>query len=266
MAAHPPRKGLISLDFDGTILNYEHPDGLIDPVVIDTLNALAGSGITWCANSGRELHDQVAVVTRARQQGLTHPPAAYICTETTVHLDAGGALVSLEPWNRNAHATLRAFHARVQHTLGPQLETIRHSFTPTLFLVDELFTAFLLEDHTIAANQLAPLLEESLTGLDNVLISRNGGWVAVHHTQLGKGHALQAYADHAGYAASEILAIGDHHNDLPKLATGVAGHVGCPANAISAVQDAVRQAGGLVADQPTAAGTAAIIQAWASND
>jgi hydroxymethylpyrimidine pyrophosphatase-like HAD family hydrolase len=251
---------LISLDFDGTILSYDDPAGVIHHDVIPVLNELADLGVCWVANSGRELADQRAVVDRSRRRGLTSLPVAYICTETTVHVIRGRECEPLQPWNRMAYEQLLEFHGRVQRQLGEKLQEIKRLYAPEMFLVGETYTAFLLRDHAAAEHQLFPEIERALDGVDDVLMSRNGGWVAVNHADLGKGNALRAYAEYAGYRTGEILAIGDHHNDLSKLETSVAGHVGCPGDAIPEVKAAVLAAGGTVATLPGPAGTAQIMR------
>jgi hydroxymethylpyrimidine pyrophosphatase-like HAD family hydrolase len=251
---------LVSLDFDGTILSYEDPAGVIHHDIIPVLNELADRDVRWVANSGRELADQREVVERSRRRGLTNLPVAYICTETTVHVMRGRACLPLEPWNSMAREQLIAFHHRVQRQLGDLLDDIKRDYQPEMFLVGEHYTAFLIRDHHAAEHRLFPAIEQKLAGLDKVLMSRNAGWVAVNHADLGKGNALRAYAEHAGYTSAEILAIGDHHNDLSKLETGVAAHVGCPGDAIPEVKAAVLAAGGMVATLPGPAGTAQIIR------
>lgn len=251
---------LVSLDFDGTILSYDDPAGVIHHDVIPVLNELADAGVRWVANSGRELADQREVVERSRRRGLTSLPVAYICTETTVHVVRGRECEPLQPWNRIAREQLIEFHALVQHRLGDLLVEIERVYRPELFLVGEHYTAFLLKDHHLAEHRLFPAIEHQLAGVDKVLMSRNGGWVAVNHADLGKGNALRAYAEHAGIRAGEILAIGDHQNDLSKLETGVAGHVGCPGDAIPEVKAAVRAAGGTIATLPGPSGTAQILR------
>jgi hydroxymethylpyrimidine pyrophosphatase-like HAD family hydrolase len=51
-----------------------------------------------------------------------------------------------------------------------------------------------------------------------------------------------------------IFAAGDHHNDISMLDGKVAAMPSCPANAIDEVKDAVRTAGGYVAQHEHGAG------------
>lgn len=257
--ANPVR--LISLDFDGTILSYDHPEGVFHPGIIEILNQLDGSGIQWVANSGRDMPDQVAVINRSVERGLRHLPAALVCMETLVFVRKGTSYEPLEDWNQQAHQRMKTCHARVHARLREKLDYINGKYNPKLSAIGEWFTAFLLHDKDGGAPlSLHQDLERFLDGFDDVMLSRNGGWVAVNHRELGKGNALLAYARHAGISSASILAVGDHHNDLPMLLPEVAGYLGCPGDAIPEVRQAIRNAGGIIAKNPGPVGTAEIIQ------
>jgi HAD superfamily hydrolase (TIGR01484 family) len=254
------RVRLISLDFDGTILVYDDPAGVFHPEVIHTLNGLEANGIRWCANSGRDLKDQLGVLERSRARGLTHLPDALICSESLVFVREDDAYVPLEPWNAKAHDDLRTCHALVQEKLDGKLEHIQKTYQPISTMIGDLFTAFFVHDRDAQPLRLFRDLEKYLTGLEGVFLTRNGGWVAVMHEALGKGHALKAYARHIGLPSEHILAIGDQYNDLPMLILDVARHVGCPGDAIPEVRQAVRKAGGVIGDHPGPLGTIQVIK------
>lgn len=252
---------LVSLDFDGTILSYDHPEGVFHPDIIDVLNALEGAGVIWCANSGRDKGDQLAVIERSVERGLRHLPAALVCMETVVYVRADERYDPLEDWNQLARQRMQTCHARVHARLREKLDYINARYNPKLSAIGEWFTAFLLHEKDGGAPvSLHQDLERFLEGFDDVMLSRNGGWVAVNHRELGKGKALLAFARHAGVSNENILAIGDHHNDLPMLLPEVAGYLGCPADAIPEVRQAIRSAGGVIAKNPGPAGTAEIIR------
>lgn len=251
---------LISLDFDGTILVYDDPAGVFHPEVIKLLNLLERKGIRWCANSGRDFKDQMDVLNRSRERGLTHMPEALICSESVVFVKDGDGYASLEPWNSKAHADLRDCHARVQGRLDGQLGYIQKTYQPISTMIGDLFTAFFIHDKDGLPIKLFRDLQRFLDGLDGVMLTRNGGWVAVMHDQLGKGQALKAYAQHIGLSTRHILAVGDQYNDLPMLILEVASHVGCPGDAIPEVRQAVLKAGGHVADLKGPLGTIEVIK------
>ncbi len=252
---------LISLDFDGTILVYDDPAGVFHPAVIEVLNSLEEKGIRWCANSGRDMKDQIAVLERSRKRGLTYLPEALICSESLVFIRDGDQYEPLEPWNSMAHQDLRECHARVQKQLDGKLSYIQKTYQPISTMIGDLFTAFFVHDRDHQPMRLFNDLQKFLHGLEGVFLTRNGGWVAVMHEALGKGHALKAYSRHIGLPSDHILAIGDQYNDLPMLILDVARHVGCPGDAIPEVRQAVRKAGGLVADLAGPLGTIEVIHA-----
>jgi len=251
---------LISLDFDGTILVYDDPAGVFHPEVIKLLNALDAKGIRWCANSGRDFKDQMSVLERSCARGLTHMPDALICSESVVYVRDGAHYHSLEPWNAQAHEGLRDCHARVQQRLDGELTYIQKTYLPISTMIGDLFTAFFVHDKDDLPIKLFNDLKRFLDGLDGVMLTRNGGWVAVMHDELGKGQALKAYAKYIGLPNRHILAVGDQYNDLPMLILDVARHVGCPGDAIVEVRQAVKKAGGHVAESKGPLGTIEVIR------
>jgi len=252
---------LISLDFDGTILVYDDPAGVFHPDVIRFLNQLPFRGVQWCANSGRDFADQLGVLERSRQRGLTCMPEALICSESLVYVREGGEYHPLQPWNDEAHRWLAACHAVAQERIKPHLDDLQRRYEPISTLIGELYTAFFVRDHDGLPVSLFHEINRMLEGVEGVMLTRNGGWVAVMHAALGKGNALSAYARHVGLERNHILAVGDQYNDLPMLHRDVARHVGCPGDAIPEVRQAVRKAGGHVAEAVGPLGTLEVMSA-----
>ena len=83
---------------------------------------------------------------------------------------------------------------------------------------------------------------------------RNTVWLRFCHTDYHKGAALAELARLLEVPRENIFAAGDHHNDISMLDGKVAAMPSCPANAIPEVQEAVRNAGGYVAQKDHGAG------------
>lgn len=64
-------------------------------------------------------------------------------------------------------------------------------------------------------------------------VTTSGAWVELGAPQVSKAYALERVCDRLGVHVSEVLAVGDNHNDLPVLAW--AGTAMAPANAIPEV-------------------------------
>lgn len=255
-----PEVHLVCLDFDGTVMVYDDGPGHFHPDVIHFLNGLAGRGIRWCSNSGRDRADQARVLAASAGRGLRHWPDALVCSECLVYVRDGADYTALEPWNSQAYRHLADIHGHVRARLEPVRERLEARYQPKLVFSNETLMAYLLDEVEGRPDRFCAELEELLAGVPDWMMTRNGGWVAVLHQALGKGHALSAYARHRGIAAQHILAVGDQLNDLPMLAGAAAELVGCPGNAIADVQHAVRCKSGYVAHRPAPEGTLDVLR------
>lgn len=250
---------LICLDFDGTAVVEEGADAFLAPPMIECLNALRRRGIEWCSNSGRDFDNQLQVLQASRDRGLQHEPLALICSESMVYVRAPSGFGALEPWNTNAIDSLMRLHRSVQTRIDPHLIALSRRYPMRGLFIGEHFTAFHIEDRDEMPIRLSEEVEALLSDIPDAMLTRNGGWVAILQKDLGKGNALQAFADAVGLLPDHILAVGDHFNDMSMLDGRVARMTGCPANSIPAVQEAVRRANGFVSSRPLADGTIDVI-------
>ena len=83
---------------------------------------------------------------------------------------------------------------------------------------------------------------------------RNYIYLRFCHADYHKGAALAELSRLTGIARDAIFAAGDNYNDIPMLDGRYAKFNACPANAVAAVKDTVRAAGGVVSQQPHSAG------------
>lgn len=250
---------LLCLDFDGTIMTYEETPAAIHPAVVRALNAAAALGIAWCTNSGRTAEDQQDVLGRARDRGLVHLPAALLCGERLIFRRDREDYVAHEPWNTTVREQARRLHETVRRALAPVLPELRERFAPEFHWGDE-YTAFLMADVEQRPQRCFERLRDVLAPLPDAVVLRNGGWVNILPRMAGKGNVLREYARAASYRPDEILAVGDHQNDLSMLDGGPARHCGCPADAYPEILATVRTAGGKVADIPGPGGTLQVMR------
>lgn len=245
---------LVCLDFDGTILVYDEQPGIFHPAAIDMLNGLEARGIAWCTNSGRDAEGQMKILELSRARGLRHMPAVLLCSESFIYEKRNGAYESSEPWNSTARKTLRRFHRGVQEAVRPNLGDWIARYRPEVYIAEEYTTFNVLDEDGL------PLLfhgdiERAVRGISGAVISRNGGWISVMPSELGKGNTLLAYLHQVALDPRHALAIGDHLNDINMLNGAAARHVACPANAVAEVVDTVNAAGGYVAKADGPEGT-----------
>jgi hypothetical protein len=102
--------------------------------------------------------------------------------------------------------------------------------------------------------RIVEFIERARAAHANLDYQRNTVYLRFCHADYHKGAALAELARLLEISRENIFASGDHHNDLSMLDGKVAGMPSCPANAIQEVQDAVRNAGGYVAQKDCGAG------------
>jgi len=255
---------LVCLDFDGTIMTYDEEPGYLHPRVTATLNQLARLGIAWCTNSGREMDNQRLILEASRKKGLKHMPVALICGESFIFRLREGSYVSSEPWNTAVRGLLKTFHQEVQSVLKPHMEDWRSRYQPTVYAGEE-YTTFLVGDEDGKPARLHGELVQRITGaVPRGMVTRNGGWLVILPSHLGKGNVLRTYIGGAGFSPGDVLTVGDHFNDISMLDGSVVSNVGCPGDAVPEVAEAVRRAGGWVASAKGPEGTVEVIERYLS--
>lgn len=263
-ATDDPAGVLVAVDLDGTILEE---GSLIRPETVAAIGAARQRGVRFTTASGRPLEFQLDVLGRFGLDGGAF--SALICEERDLHLYRGGSgAAAFEPvasWNEPTRARWDGLAAEafgwVEWLLSRAAERgwaarLHHTWSDTLRSGLGV-VAFGAEEHAIEfAEVLRARLRAESSGL---ACNRNRHLVQVHDALVDKASSLTALSGVLGVEPGHVLAIGDSDNDRSM----VDGHCGfrsaTVANATPGVKDAVRRAGGTVADAPAGAGVAALL-------
>lgn len=240
-----PSIRLISTDFDGTLHadfgNPPVPDGLQD-----LLEQVQARGVRWVINTGRDLTSLMEAMGRARMRVR---PDYLVLVEREIYVHRDHHYVGFEEWNRACVED----HARLFARVTPRLDRLR-AWINERFDADvyaDPWSPFCLVAKTTAdADEICAQLEGFCREIGDLAVVRNDVYARFSHTGYSKGTALSRIARLLGIQPGEVFAAGDHLNDLPMLHPDHAGHLAAPANAVPAVQNAVRQHGGFVSGQP----------------
>jgi hydroxymethylpyrimidine pyrophosphatase-like HAD family hydrolase len=109
-------------------------------------------------------------------------------------------------------------------------------------------------------DRTAELVREVAADLPEFSFNRNDVWMRFTHREIHKGSSLTELGRFLGIPREEVLAIGDHHNDIPMLDGSAAGMVACPSNAVREVQEIVRRNNGYISPYPWGEGVADAIR------
>jgi HAD superfamily hydrolase (TIGR01484 family) len=247
---NPPIQ-LLSTDFDGTLhAEYENP-----PVPHDLQHIIAdlqNRGLCWVINTGRDLSSLMETLGRAQ---LSIWPDYVVTVEREIHWRSGKEYLGMEEWNRGCELAHQQLFRHVRADVPRLSQWIKSRFSATIY--EDPYSPFcLIAGNNPEAEQIHAYLEEYCTEIPNLTVVRNDVYARFSHSQYNKGTALGEIARRLAVRPDQIVAAGDHLNDLPMLSTRFAKWLIAPANAVPQVKAAVQQQNGHLASEPYGYGVA----------
>jgi HAD superfamily hydrolase (TIGR01484 family) len=242
---------LISTDFDGTLHSgFESPP--IPRVVERALAELQRRGAKWIINTGRDLASLLEELAKAQ---LSIRPDFVVVVEREIYRLQESEFVSVRDWNDQCAREHDALFREVRPAV-PEIERwIRERFKAVVY--EDTYSPFcLVAENTRDAEAIHEYLEVYCQGVDNLTVMRNDIYARFSHVAYNKGTAMAEVARRLGIAREQILAAGDHLNDLPMLSSDYARYLVAPSNAIPIVKETVRRQKGFVAEHSHGYGVA----------
>jgi HAD superfamily hydrolase (TIGR01484 family) len=246
---------LISTDFDGTLFaEFERPP--IPRRLEDILRRLQKGGAKWVINTGRDMSSLMESLARAQ---ISVQPDYLVLVEREIHVHDGVRYVGLEEWNSACTRAHQEIFERVQRDVPKLVDWVNTHFQATVY--GDPYSPFcLIAGNNEDANAIHRFLDEYCATVPNLVVVRNDVYARFSHAGFNKGTALAELTRRLGLTPDEVLAAGDHLNDVPMLSRSCARWLAAPSNAIEVVKTLVREQDGVVSDQPCGAGTADAIE------
>jgi hypothetical protein len=245
---------LISTDFDGTIFaEFENPP--IPEVLQELIRKLQRAGAKWAINTGRDMSSLMEALARAR---ISIQPDFLVLVEREIHVHDGVRYAGLEPWNTRCTRSHEELFARVRPDVPRLTDWVNSRFNATVY--EDAYSPFCW---IAADNRDADLIHEHLEtycrGIPHLTVVRNDVYARFSHEAFNKGTALGELARQVGVRAGQVLAVGDHLNDLPMLTRTYARWLAAPQNAVPSVKIAVTKQNGYVSKLANGQGVAEAI-------
>ena len=246
---------LLSTDFDGTLFaEFENPP--IPDELLGLIHGLQRRGAKWIINTGRDMSSLMEALARG---GVGVEPDYLVLVEREIHEHDGSQYVALDEWNVACARQHAELFARVQADLPRILDWINARFHARIY--EDPYSPFCL----IAADNgdmdtIHEYLENYCRTIPYLSLVRNDVYARFSHAAYNKGTALAELSRRLGVPRSQILAVGDHLNDLPMLSLGYAALLAAPENAVPEVKAAVRRQGGYVSERCRGNGVAEAIK------
>ena len=234
---------LLSTDFDGT-LHSDFEDPPIPARLQELIAGMPREGVVWVINTGRDLPSLMESIARAR---LTVRPDYLALVEREIYRHDGAEYVPLTEWNQRCESDHADLFAAVRPRLREWIEAIEARFEATIYS-DAYSPLCVIAGRNGEADALHAWLDGCCVEFPELTVVRNDVYARLSHRAYNKGTVLAEISRLVGARGDEVLAAGDHFNDLPMLAGDCATRLVAPGNAVEPVKSLVRRHGGFVSE------------------
>lgn len=242
---------MLSTDFDGTLF-AEFEDPPVPLKLQKLIGELQAQGVIWVINTGRELSSLMEALGRAR---LSVKPDYLVLVEREIYCRENSQYVELADWNRDCtHAHAELF-LRVREDVPHLMKWVNERFRATVY--EDPYSPFcLIAERNEDADIIHEFLNQYCENIPNLTVVRNDVYARFSHAGYNKGTALAELSRRLQIAPDNVLAAGDHLNDLPMLMQKYARYLVAPRNAVERVKSLIKSQKGYISHLPHGHGIA----------
>jgi hypothetical protein len=242
---------LLSIDFDGTLVSRTGEPAL-DMQCMELIGELQNDGAVWAINTGRSVD-----LLESGLADFSFPihPDFILTSERDVFRPGqnGDKWEAFGDWNERCARDHAELFNSAQSVLAEVVDFVNQKTKARLLYHSQGLEGLVATDDE-EMNRITEFIEQARTKEPNLNYQRNTVYLRFCHADYDKGAALAELSRLTEVPRENIFAAGDHHNDISMLDGQVAALSSCPANAIPDVKDAVRAAGGYIAQTEYGAG------------
>ena len=242
---------LLSIDFDGTLVSHVS-EPVFDAKCMEVIRGLQAAGTVWAINTGRSVD---LLEKGLAEFALPIRPDFILTTERDVFRPGknGNQWEPFGDWNDRCARDHADLFTSADSVLAEFVDFATKETKARLIYNSQGLEGLAAESDE-EMDRLTDFIRQARAGHPKLDYQRNGIYLRFCHADYHKGAALAELARLLDIARQNIFAAGDHHNDVSMLDGRFAAMPSCPANAIPEVQDAVRNAGGYIAQKHHGAG------------
>lgn len=242
---------LLSTDFDGTLV-ARTGGPVLDRDCMELIRARQKAGAIWAINTGRSVD---LLESGLADFAVPFRPDFILTSERDVFRPSqnGGAWEAFGDWNERCARDHRELFTTASSVLAEVIDFVNQKTQARVIYEPEGPTGLIAQSEE-EMDRVTEFIEQARKHQPKFHYQRNTVYLRFCHTDYHKGAALAELARLIDIPRENIFAAGDHHNDISMLDGKFAAMPGCPANAIDEVKDAVRKAGGYVAQRQHGAG------------
>jgi HAD superfamily hydrolase (TIGR01484 family) len=246
-----PEIRLLSTDFDGTLVSRVS-EPVLDTDCMELIRDLQAKGAIWAINTGRSVD--------LLESGLTDfsfpfRPDFILTSERDVFRPGsnGKKWEAFGDWNERCAREHTQLFTSASSVLAEVIDFVNQK-TKARIVYEAEGPSGLIAASEEEMERVTQFIEQARAKQPKFNYQRNTVFLRFCHADYHKGAALAELARLLKIPRENIFAAGDHHNDVSMLNGKFAAMPACPANAIPEVKEAVRKAGGFVAEREHGAG------------
>jgi HAD superfamily hydrolase (TIGR01484 family) len=240
---------LLSTDFDGTLVSHAS-DPVFDLQCMELIAELQRGGAAWAINTGRS----VGLLEEGLEDfAFPVQPDFILTSERDVFRPCPRGWEPFGDWNERCARAHAELYGAASSVFGEVVDFVSRK-TSARVIYEEGEPAGLIATSDEEMDRVTEFIDRARAKQPKFNYQRNTVYLRFCHADYHKGAALAELARLTNTPREAIFAAGDHHNDLSMLDGRYAALPACPANAIDAVKEAVRGAGGCVAEKEFGAG------------
>lgn len=234
---------LISTDFDGTLVSHAN-DPVFDHDCMELIGQLQKEGTIWAINTGRSVG-----LLEEGLEDFAFPllPDFILTSERDVFRPSERGWEPWGDWNARCAQAHAELYDSASSVLAEVVDFVGRK-TKARVIYEAEGPAGLIATSEEEMDRLTQFIDRARTKEPKFHYQRNTIYLRFCHADYHKGAALAELSRLTKTPKRAIFACGDHHNDLSMLDGRYAALPACPANAIAEVKEAVRRAGGWVAE------------------
>jgi len=242
---------LLSLDFDGTLVSHAG-EPVLNSQCMELIRGLQEDGAIWAINTGRSVD-----LLESGLVDFSFPirPDFILTNERHVFRPGqnGNKWEAFGDWNERCAQDHTELFCSAHPVLAEVIDFVTQE-TKARLIYDSERVEGLVAENDEEMERITTFIEQAGARHPKLNYQRNTVYLRFCHADYHKGAALAELSRLIDVSREKIFAAGDHHNDISMLDGQFAALPSCPGNAIREVKDAVRAAGGYVAQNEYGAG------------
>jgi HAD superfamily hydrolase (TIGR01484 family) len=251
---------MLACDLDGTLIGSANEFPLYNNFRDKIEELRRTNGIIWVACTGRSLSSFRDFFSPMHMMGIM--PDYVIVNHAYIYGIGKYGYMPRLFWNLRIRYLIWASQLYVSEAIDEWHEMITGVSLGVSTIRRKKDRLCLRFDSEESATVAAELLREKVKPYRHLQVFKYLMEVDVRSVPFTKGLAVSELARHLDISASEILVIGNGHNDISMMGRNVAHNVGCPANSEDEVMEATHKVGGHIAKNRSLGGVLEILDAY----